>query len=74
MESPLIAEQSQTVNGMLYMLVGSISMAFMNVCAKVLKLNTEVSVLQLGLFRSFVMALGCYSHAKFSGVNPTEIP
>lgn len=64
----------QTAYGMLYMLMGSTSMGLMNVGAKILKINTTVSVLQLGLFRALVMVLGCYGHARIIKVDILDIP
>lgn len=56
------------------MLAGSIAMSLMNVSAKFLKQYTLVSVLELCYFRAFVMAVGCYGHAKYSRINLLDIP
>ena len=57
--------------GMLYMLMGSTCMALMNIGAKFIKLTSKVSVLQIGLIRGLIQAVGCFIHAKVSGVDVT---
>ena len=59
---------------LLYMLMGSVSMGSMNVAAKFVSSETQVTVMQMGMFRGFFMALGCFVHAKFAGINVLGIP
>ena len=50
--------------GLLYMLVGVIFMSFMAIGAKLIKLNTPWNVFKVALWRSIVMSIGSYAHAK----------
>lgn len=46
----------------------------MNVVAKYIYTETEINYLQIGVFRSFCMALGCYIHARCLKINVLDIP
>ena len=54
------------------MFVSALSMSFMNVMVKVIKMNTQVQVLQVSYFRAIIMILGCYAHASYARVNVIE--
>ena len=56
------------------MLLGSTSMGTMNVVAKFVSSETQVTVLQLGVFRGFLMALGCYLHCKYKKIDLLRLP
>ena len=70
----MVGQAKKSINGVLYMLMGSTSMAFMNIGAKLLKLHSSVSVLQLGFFRGLIMAVGCYLHTRVSNIDPLLVP
>lgn len=59
--------------GLLWMLMGSLTMSMMNVFVKIIKRNTSVSVLQVVCVRGIVMTIGCYFHAKCVKVNVLDI-
>ena len=56
------------------MLMGSSTMAIMNIFAKLVKTESNINVLELCYFRAFFMLWGCYFHAKYSKVNVINIP
>jgi hypothetical protein len=76
-ESELETEDIQTSNlinvdhgkpkrtniGLLYMLLGSLSMSMMNVSAKLINRYTDVTVLEVCYFRGVIMAFGCTLHS-----------
>ena len=56
------------------MLMGSTSMAFMNIFAKLVKNETNISALQMGAFRFLIMVIGSFIYARCIGVSLTEFP
>lgn len=56
------------------MLLGSSTMAVMNVIAKFIKKETDASVFELCYFRALIMAIGCFMHAKYAKVNVIDVP
>jgi hypothetical protein len=59
---------------MLYMLMGSTSMALMSTVAKVISKTSSVSPLQIGLWRSLILAVGCFGHAKVGSISLLKVP
>ena len=56
------------------MLFGVTLMSFMNIGAKLVKINTQHSVLKVAFIRSFIMSVGSYSHGRFIyGVDPFKM-
>ena len=49
-------------------------MGVMNIFAKLVSEHTQITVLQLGIFRGVLMALGCYVHAIYSGIPIASVP
>ena len=57
-----------------WMIFGVTTMSGMAIGAKLVKLYTKWNVLKVAFFRSFIMAVGSYSHGKFLyGVEPFNI-
>ena len=50
------------------MLLGSTAMGSMNVAAKFVSTETNVTVMQMGVVRGFSMALGCWVHCLVSKI------
>ena len=57
-----------------FMLMGSTSMALMNIFSKLVKNETNIAVMQMGAFRFLIMAVGCFIHARCTGVELTKFP
>ena len=66
--------QNVTLKAAGFMLMGSTSMAVMNVFAKLVKNQTNITALQMGAFRFLIMALGCFIHARCTNVKLTVFP
>ena len=58
----------------LFMLLGTSSMAIMHILTKLLAQTTTISVLILGVYRGVFMIFGSYFHAEYSGIDLTNIP
>ncbi len=56
------------------MVTGSTSMALMNVFAKAVSQETEITFWQMGVIRGLFMAIGCFIHAKCKGQSVFDIP
>lgn len=62
------------MKAILFMLMGSMSMGSMNVSAKFVGSETQVTVMQMGMARGLFMALGCYIHCKCSSIEICSVP
>lgn len=71
--SPTAPSESHILVAALWMLLGSTSMGSMNVVAKFVSTETTVTVMQMGMCRGFLMALGCFVHAKLKGLELLKI-
>ena len=49
-------------------------MALMNVFAKAISKETEITFWQMGVIRGLFMAMGCFIHAKCIGQSLLDIP
>ena len=56
------------------MLLGSLSMSLMNICAKLVKNDTDISVLEVCYFRGLIMTIGCLFHSYYSGFTVLDVP
>jgi drug/metabolite transporter (DMT)-like permease len=73
-EEEKIIEKSPRKNiGLLYMFLGSLSMSFMNVTAKLINQSTDITVLEVCYFRGLIMAIGCTLHSYASGFSVIDI-
>ena len=59
--------------GLLYMLLGSLSMSLMNVSAKLINRYTDITVLEICYFRGLIMAIGCTIHSYCGGFTLIDI-
>lgn len=71
-QEPIVPRKTNI--GLLYMLIGSLSMSMMNLSAKFVKQETSVAVLEVCYFRSLVMLLGCYAHTVLAQTTVLDIP
>lgn len=72
--SPDTEPKTKITSGLWWMLLGSVTMAMMNIGAKVIKLNTTITFMQVNMVRAFIMALGCYLHARWIGIDIHDVP
>lgn len=56
------------------MFLGSLSMSFMNICAKLVNKYSDISVLEVCYFRGLVMSVGCFYHSYCAGFTVLDIP
>ena len=59
--------------GLLWMLMGSLTMGFMNVSVKFIKREQHVSVIEVAYFRGVIMAVGSYFHASLTNTSIIDI-
>lgn len=56
------------------MLMGSTTMAIMNILSKVIYRNTAITFLQISIFRALFMSVGSFILAQIGGVDVLAIP
>lgn len=56
------------------MLMGSTTMAIMNILSKVIYRNTEITFLQVSIFRALFMAVGSFALTQLGGIDVLAIP